>query len=182
MNRQIGILGAALLSLCLVFSTAHATESTQHEQETESSQLKKKKPKKKKPKKGGAKKKDPLNKKVATIGVDHGIVFSSNKTMKDGSGMKVDLIVYKQGKGFKVNAGRKGSSYNPLHDLGTQKFSSLGDVPCFKPGAKAKNKFKKKLVPGQGFTVIGNKSSGTYRLRIQKISGGKITFEHDKCN
>ena len=144
--------------------------------------VKKKKPKKSKPKKGGAKKKDPLNKKVATIGIDHGIVFSSNKTMKDGSGMKVDLIVYKQGKGFKVNAGRKGSSYNPLHDLGTQKFSSLGDVPCFKPGPKAKNKFKKKLEPGQGFTVIGNKSGGYYRLRIQKIAGGKITFEHDKCN
>ena len=171
-----------MLGFCLVVGTAHATDLNRVERDASSSELKKKKPKKSKPKKGGAKKKDPLNKKVATIGIDHGIVFSSNKTMKDGSGMKVDLIVYKQGKGFKVNAGRKGSSYNPLHDLGTQKFKSLGDVPCFKPGAKAKNKFKKKLEPGQGFTVIGNKSSGYYRLRIQKISGGKITFEHDKCN
>ena len=119
-----------------------------HQQRAEKEETQEGKPKK------GAKKKDPLNKKVATIGIDHGIVFSSNKTMKDGSGMKVDLIVYKQGKGFKVNAGRKGSSYNPLHDLGTQKFKSLGDVPCFKPGAKAKNKFKKKLEPGQGFTVV----------------------------
>lgn len=173
----------AVIALALAFTTSPALAEESHSQERQSAEkeLKKKKPKKK-PKKGGAKKKDPLNLKKASIGVDHGIVFSSNSVKKDGSGMKVDVILYKKGKGFKLNAGRKGSSYNPLHDLGTQKFGSLGDVPCFKPGQKAKNKFKHKLVPGQGFTVIGNKSAGTYRLRIKSISGGKVTLEHDKCN
>ena len=180
MRASLTVFTIVLISAVFTFGTASAEVRSPDGQKVSQTSLKKKKGKKK-PKKGKAKAKDPVNKKVATAGIDHGIVFSSNSVKKDGSGMKVDLIVYKQGKGFKVNAGRKGTSYNPLHDFGAKKYASLGDVPCFKPGKALKNKFKKKLEPGQAFTVQGNKSSGTYRVRIKKIAKGKITFEHDKC-
>ncbi len=182
MKRFSGWIVTGALALCLAVGPAMAESHTSSEGERTESVLKKKKKKKKKPAKGGAKKADPVNKKTVSIGIDHGVIFSSGKVKKDGSGSSVDLIVYKQGKGFKVNAGRKGSSYNPLHKLGKTKFANMGAVPCFTPGAKAKNKFVNKLEPGHGFNVLGNKSSGTWRVRVKSISGGKISFEYDKCN
>jgi hypothetical protein len=182
MNRFSGWIVTGALALCMAVSPAMADNAGSTDGERVERELKKKKKKKKKPGKPGAKKADPVNKKTVSIGIDHGVIFSSGKVKKDGSGSSVDLIVYKQGKGFKVNAGRKGSSYNPLHKLGKTKFASMGDVPCFTPGAKAKNKFVNKLEPGHGFTVLGNKSKGTWRLRVKSIKGGKISFEFDKCN
>ncbi|GEM_PF-4756756 len=119
----------------------------------------------------------PAVKKVS-FGVDEGVVFSSGQIVKDGSGLKVDLIAYKHGSGIDLKSGRVGTSNKPLRSMGKKSFDSLGAVPCDTPSSTA---YMSLPQSGYAFTVAGNKSDGFYKVRVVSVSGTKVTVEYAKC-
>lgn len=181
------VLVAVALGAC---SAPGGKQKTSKSALTASKQRKKQKKKKRHVKKKHKKKPVVTRKKPAAKGAkvrtallraDKGVVFGPGKTMVDGSGMKVDLIAYKHGAGLDLKAGRKGTSYHPLHRFGTQTFAKLKDVPCTAPSDSEKNAMISLPKKGQAFTVRANQSGGVWRVRIKNVSGGEVKVQYQEC-
>jgi hypothetical protein len=119
--------------------------------------------------------------KTATLKADEGVVAATGALVKDGSGMKVDIIAYKHGSGLDLKGGRVGTAYQPLHKFGTKTYASLADVPCTVPTAKEKGGYLSLPEAGKAFTVTGNKSPGTWRVRVKSNQGGTAVIEYGLC-
>lgn len=119
--------------------------------------------------------------KVVTLEVDEGVVFSTGQSLKDGSGLKVDLVVYRHGASIDLKSGRVGTDNQPVHKLGNDEFDSIAKVPCEAPSDSEKGGYVQLPKAGQAFTVRGNKSSGYYRVRVKSTTGTSATVEYEKC-
>ncbi len=119
---------------------------------------------------------------TATLKADHGVLFSDASVVKDGSGLKVDLVAYKHGTGLDLKSGRVGTDNQPLHKFGSKKFASLSEVPCDAPSSAERGGYFQLPPTGAGFTLTGNKTAGTFKVWVKSSTGPSVVIQYEKCN
>jgi hypothetical protein len=119
---------------------------------------------------------------LVTLFPDQGFVAQTGEVISDGSGMKVDLVVYKHTGWVDLKGGRNGPGYQPLNKLNYAKFATLDEVPCTVPTEADANQIFQLPEPGHALTVRLNKSDGFMKvLVLGEAPGGAIQLEYLRC-